>query len=391
MTSSLRCPHFGTCGGCSKLDVPFQRQLSDKALDLRQLIQGYLDGVRIEFEAPKQTPRHFRNKLLYPVLSDKNCKRRMGLFARGTHELIEVEHCQLQEQALTKIGNQARSLFREFEFEAYDEEDHSGFLRGFQARLMPGSGELLMGIVTRGGTFPEGRKIADRLMKFAERLRTGKGKRLNPVGVLHNINEGAGNAILGPRSNPLVGRDYLEDRVGKLVFRVSFGSFYQVHRAAEHILYRPALDMLGSVEDLEVTDGYGGVGTFAIRLAKMGARSVKIIENNRDACRDAEHNLKKNRCNQVSVQQAAFGAEALKPNLGLLVIDPPRSGLGADGLAVITEAMPRRILYVSCSAKSLARDLGVLIPKGYRLRRVRVADLFPHTDHYETISLLERC
>ncbi len=381
---------FGRCGGCSALDVPIAAQLERKARLVAEHCAPWLARAEVEWEAPSRPPRFDRAKLLYPVQPDARGRPALGIYARGTHELVRIEACDAQHPALTELGLRAERVFRELRLAPWDERALRGDVRALHARVAPGTGELLIGVVTRAGVFPEAAELAKRLLDAAEDLPRDRGPAVRAVGVVRNLNESPGNALLGRRSLPLAGRDHQLDRDGALELRISFGSFYQVHRDAARLLYRPALELAGDVRDARVVDGYGGVGCFGLRLAAAGAASVRIVESNPTACRDAAHNAERNGLAGVEVERASFPSASFDARPDLLVIDPPRAGLMAPGIERALAAAAPRILHVACSAASLARDLAGLCAGGYRVRRMRLVDLFPHTDHVELLTLLER-
>jgi len=204
-----------------------------------------------------------------------------------------------------------------------------------------------------------------------------------------NVNPTPGNALLGPENLVLRGSGHQTDTVAGLRLQVSFASFYQHNRHAEAILFKPALAMLGAVQGLRIVDGYGGIGAFGLRLLKAGAAHVTIVESSPSACADARHNLEANGfAGRAEVREEPFGASPLPP-CDLLLADPPRAGLLAQGAAAIVAAAPPRVLLVSCSLESLARDLAALEPH-YAVEAVELCDLFPHTEHIEALTLLRR-
>jgi 23S rRNA (uracil1939-C5)-methyltransferase len=226
------------------------------------------------------------------------------------------------------------------------------------------------------------------LATAASDLRDDQGRPVKLVGVVLNINETPGNVLLGDRTVSLQGDQWQHDRVGELRIRVGFQSFYQLNRHADAVLFKPALKMLGDVSGLRIVDGYGGVGTFTLRLLRDGAAFVTLVESSPTACADARVNLRRNEFDNAEVVEQAFGTMPL-PACDLMIVDPPRAGLQEIGAkAVIKNAAPR-VLLVSCSQESLARDLVWLTPH-YRVTAMRLCDLFPHTEHIETITMLER-
>ena len=384
------CRHFGQCGGCSQLDVPIEEQVRAKADRLQQALQPVVGNVQVESALPPALPLHYRTKLLYPVRAGSDGRPELGIYARGTHDLVRIEECRTQDKSLTALGIAAERILRNLRLQPWNEQRGTGFVRAFHARLAPGTGELLLGVVTRPGLFPAGAELAEELFEAASSLPRSHGKRVVPTGVVRSISDRDGNYLFGDRNVPLKGRDYHEDRVDGLVFRLRFGSFYQVHRAASAVLYRPALALAGNVPGQRVVDGYGGVGTFGLRCARNGARQVEVIEDNSVACGDAKHNAAANGLDQVSVIQAPFAQAEFAPGADLLIVDPPRSGLGPSGIKRVLAADPGRLLCVHCSADSLVRDLTALTAAGFVTEAVRLCDMFPHTDHVEVVSLLRR-
>ena len=386
-----QCQHFGICGGCTHLDMAIQEQLDDKLHDVTLLLQPFLGAHRIVTELPRRTPVHFRTKLLYPVRSDGKGRCSLGIYKPMSHDVVRIKECRTQDEGLTELGLRAETILRQMELEAWDETTQKGFVQAFGARSMPGTGELLIGVVTRKGVFPKAKQLADRLMEAAQGLPRSGRTHLHPVGVVRSINERTGNYLLGDKNVPLLGRDYQMDKVDGLDFRVRFGSFYQVHRDSHSLLYRPTMELCGDVTGQRVVDGYGGVGTFGLRLAKAGAKRVEIVEANPVACGDAEQNAKQNGfADRVVVEQLPFAQAKFAAEPDLLLVDPPRSGLQADGVARVLAAKPKRLVMVHCSAESLARDLEGLGAGGWKVQSMRLCDMFPHTAHVERVTKMVR-
>ena len=388
--TTLRCAHFGNCGGCTALDVPIASQLAAKAVRAHAVLGDTLGSVELQLEPPVGTPHHDRLKLLYPARPAADGSLRLGLYAAGSHELVQIEQCEVQARPLTILAQRIEAILRRFELSAYDEIGHTGCVRALQARIMPGTGELLVGLVTHDELPGDPSQLAEALVTAGANLPRATRSATHLVGLVHNRNPTRGNALLGPHTRTLWGRDHQFDRVDGLSLRVSFNSFYQVHRHAHAILYRPALAMLGAVSGRHVVDGYGGVGTFAMRLARAGAARVQLVESNPWACADARHNAHTNGLGDiVEVGEAPFGGAPLPRGADLAVVDPPRAGLGEAGCRQVLDLAAERVLYVSCSVESLARDLRVLAPR-YSPIAARLCDMFPHTPHAELLVLLNR-
>jgi 23S rRNA (uracil1939-C5)-methyltransferase len=383
----LHCPHFGRCGGCSLLDVPIADQLEGKYRRANELLAPFLDGIDPAITLPPRTPRHDRTSILYPARWQRG-RFELGIYRTGTHEVEAIGDCRIQHKTLTRLAVQATEVMRNLNLPAYDETTGRGLVRAFRARVMPGSNELLLGVVVTRADFSERVRLGKDLWAITKDLRDEQGRPIECKGVVANVNAATGNVLLGAHSEPMRGDVWQTDTVAGLRLRVSFASFYQQNRHADAILFRPALAMLGDVAGQRVVDGYGGVGAFGLRLLKAGAAKVTIVESSPSACADARENLRANELAGGEVHEMPFGSTPL-PDCDLLVADPPRAGLMEPGAAAVLAAAPPRVLLVSCALESLARDLAALTGR-YRVAALRLCDLFPHTEHVEALTLLER-
>ncbi len=384
----LHCPHFGRCGGCTRLHQPITAQLADKQAQARALLAPFLDGVDPAIAPPPRTPRHDRTAILYPAQLRKG-RLELGIYRQGSHDVEPIADCRIQHKALTQLGVRLGEALRALRLPVYIESTGHGLVRGVKARVMPGSNELLAGVVVTRSEFSERAALTKAMAAAMAGLRDDQGRPLQPVGAVVNVNDRPGNALLGPTTLALSGRTWQTDVQRGLRFRVSFGSFYQLHRHAEAVLFGPALGMLGDVQGLRVVDGYGGVGTFGLRLLRAGAAHATIVESSPSSCDDARANVADNGfADRAEVRQEPFGTAAL-PACDLLVADPPRAGLMAQGAAAVLAAAPPRVLLVSCALDALARDLQALAPR-YRVQSLALCDLFPHTEHVEAVTLLQR-
>lgn len=367
--------------------MPIADQLQGKYRRARDLLAPFLEGVEPAISLPPRPPRHDRTSILYPARWQHG-RLELGIYRTGTHDVEPIGDCRIQHKTLTRLAVQAAEVMRNLNLPAYDETTGRGLVRAFRARVMPGSNELLLGVVVTRADFSERVRLGKDLWAITRDLRDEQGRPVTCVGVVGNVNAAPGNVLLGADSEPMRGDLWQTDTVAGLRLRVSFGSFYQQNRHADAILFRPALAMLGDVKGLRVVDGYGGVGAFGLRLRRAGAAQVTIVESSPSACDDARANLAANELAGDEVREQPFGSAPL-PACDLLVADPPRAGLMAPGANAVLAASPARVLLVSCALESLARDLPLLTAR-YRVTALRLCDLFPHTEHVEAVTLLER-
>lgn len=385
--TTLHCPHFGPCGGCTLLDQPIGTQLLHKQQQARELLQPFLGAVDPVVSLPPRTPRHDRTSILYPAQLHRR-ELRLGIYRRGTHEILPITDCRIQHKTLTRLAVQAGDVLRDLHLPVYNETTGRGLVRAFRARITPGTNQLLLGVIATSARFSEREQLGKSLAEIGTGLRDEQGRPLQLAGVVLNVNDAPGNALLGSTTIALRGQTFQTDAAAGLTFQVSFTSFYQQNRHAGAILFEPALAMIGDAKGLRIVDGYGGVGAFALRLLRAGALHAIIVESSGTACEDARQNLRANGLHNGEVREQPFGSEAL-PACDLLVADPPRAGLMATGSAAVLAAAPPRVLLVSCALESLARDLAAL-DRDYRVVALRLCDLFPHTEHIEALTLLER-
>lgn len=383
------CPHFGPCGGCSTLDLDYAVELTRKEQAFRELVSRHpaLAGARVLPILGAAEPLFYRTALKVPFGTSQRGAT-CGFFRPGTHSIVDLQTCAIQHPVLTRLLVRARSLAAEMRVPIYQEFRGNGLLRHLLARVAPGTGEVLAGLVVRRGHAPPIRRLAAAL--FAEFQPQGL------VGVVENVNPERTNVIVGERTHRLEGRPYLQEEQDGLRFRTSIDSFVQVNSAQASALFSEVMRQLGDLEGKRVADLYSGFGPIALRLARAGAL-VTAIERNRSAVQDgaaaAADNGLADRVRFVAGDAFAALHRIDADGLDALVVDPPRRGLTEDLVDVLRSLAFRRMVYVSCDPSTLVRDLLMLSRPGagaFDVKALRPVDLFPRTEHLETVALLER-
>ena len=216
----------------------------------------------------------------------------------------------------------------------------------------------------------------------------------NPDGFFINIHDKPGPFMVGDETIKISGRSHVKDVVNGVSYLVSPTAFFQTNVGAAAEVVRIVLEETGDART--VLDLYCGSGLFALQLAKAGAR-VTAIEENRQAIRDADSNLRLNRLPDGQVRFIAGRVEEMirlkadRDRVGAVVLDPPRHGCPPRVMAAIFEQLkPARVVYVSCNPEALAKELPVILKTGYRVTRIQPVDMFPHTNHIETVITFER-
>lgn len=392
------CEHFGVCGGCKWQHLPYKYQLRCK----QQQVTDALERIA-KVELPEVSPilgsahtQHYRNKLeftfsnrLWLTFEQMNSgeefpdRNALGFHIPGAFDkVLDIKRCWLQED----ISNELRLFIRHYAIEKgysfYDLKAQQGVMRTLMVRTTS-TGELMLIVV-----FGEENRVAieDVMGAIAERF-------TQITSLLYVVNLKVNDTIGDQEIHVYRGRDYIEEEMEGLRFRIGPKSFYQTNSLQAYELYKVARSFARLTGAECVYDLYTGTGTIANFVARQ-ARKVIGIEYVPEAIEDAKLNSRVNGIDNTTffagdmkdVLTAEFISEHGKPDV--MIVDPPRAGMHGDVVNVILEAEPKRIVYVSCNPATQARDLALLDAK-YRVTAVQPVDMFPHTHHVENVVALE--
>ncbi len=377
---SSDCPLYPACGGCQLRHMTYAEELrfkSGKVTDALRRIGGLeVDTVPIHAAAE---PLRYRNKIQFPAAPGG----KLGFYAGGTHRVLDVPDCLLQPVLAARARQAARDYLAAWDVPAYDEATGRGLLRHLFLRFNA-AGEVLVCLLVNGEALPQEPRLV-------EALREALGGALR--GVVLGVNRRRDNVILGDRYRTLWGQDYLLDTLRGLTFKISVPSFFQVNRAQAEVLYALAEEFAGLTGAETLLDLYCGAGTIGLTMAHAAGALIgaEIVPQ---AVEDAWENARRNgvenaRFLLADAAQAAreLADQGLRPHV--VVVDPPRKGLAPQVVEAIFQMAPGRVVYVSCDCATLARDLKRFAPR-YSLSRAEAVDLFPRTQHVETVVLLSR-
>ena len=323
-----------------------------------------------------ENPYHYRNKVQAAFGVNRQGQIISGVYQSASHRIVPVSDCMIEDTVADRIIVTIRGLLKSFKIRPYDEDVL--VRRGWR------SGEILVVLVTAHGMLPGKRNFVRALLQRHPDITT----------IVQNINAGQTSLVLGPHSEVLYGPGYIREQLGDFTFRISPRAFYQINPVQTEVLYRAALDYAGLTGKETVVDAYCGTGTIGIFASRDAARVIGV-ENNRDAVRDAISNAKANHADNVRFYTADAsdflqGMAKAGEHADVIILDPPRAGSDERFLSAVTAVGPERVVYVSCSPETLARDLGYLTRHGYRVTRIQPVDMFPHTEHIETVVLLSK-
>ena len=371
----MKCPLAEKgCGGCRELTRMYGDVLHEKDAPFRALFPDALPILGMA------EPRAYRNKVLRTFANGKSGLYH-GIYRAGTHQVISVRRCLMENERANEIANIALSLLAVTGLSAYREDFHRGILRHMQVRRAHSTGQALVTIVTGTADFPGGEAFARRLMARCPDVR----------GVTQSINDRDTSAVMGFRSRVLAGRDEIWDELGGLKVCLTARSFYQINTVQAEKLYQRAIDLAQLTPGDRVLDAYCGVGLIGM-LAARRAGQVRGVELVRDAVACARTAARVNRISNIDFI-CADAVNALRDDdfvPTVVFVDPPRAGCDARFLRSLSQAAPERIVYVSCCPETLRRDVDILRKAGYALQSAQPVDLFPYTAHTETVCLLSK-
>lgn len=376
------CPLYRKCGGCQLQNMSYSRQLQWKqALTVRFL--GEFGTVRPILGM--EQPSHYRNKVQAAFALDRRRNIVSGVYQASTHHVVPVNDCMLEDPMAGRIMETVRRLMKSFKILPWDEISGRGLLRHVLFKRGFVSGQVMVVLVAASPVFSAKRRFALALKKEHPEITT----------ILLNINPKRTSMVLGQREEILLGPGFIEESLCGLVFRISAKSFYQINPKQTVVLYEKAMQYAGLTGKELVVDAYCGTGTIGLLAAARGAKSVIGVELNRDAVRDAVVNARKNnRTNArfVCADAGEFLTEMAQEgeSADVVFLDPPRAGSDEAFLASLCRLSPSRVVYISCNPETQRRDLLFLTAHGYDVKEIQPVDMFPHTNHVETVCLLQK-
>ncbi len=373
------CKVAKKCGGCQYQGVSYEKQLSEKQKAVRQLMQPFCKTAEI---TGMKDPYHYRNKVHAVFARKKDGTIISGVYEEGTHRVVPVEACQIEDEKADAIINDIRGLLKSFKIKTYNEDTGYGLLRHVLIRRGFTTGEIMVVLVLGSPVMPSKNNFVKALRKLHPEITT----------VVLNVNDKRTSMVLGDRETTIYGKGYIEDVLCGLTFRISSRSFYQINPVQTEKLYGKAMELAGLTGKERVIDAYCGIGTIGMVAAKS-AKEVIGVELNPDAVRDAIKNAKRNQMKNIRFYQDDAGRfmekmAAKGEKADIVFMDPPRSGSTEQFMKSAVTLAPQKIVYISCDPQTQARDLKYLTKHGYKAMGAYPYDMFPFTKHAENIMLL---
>ena len=379
------CKHYPECGGCKFQDLDYEAQAEAKHEQVADALRriGGIPEPPLEPLVPAKSVFHYRNKLEYSFTQTDDGPG-LGFHLAGRWDAVfDVEYCWLT----TDLGNAIREAVdawaRAERLEAYDQEEHTGYLRHLVVREGRHTGQVLVQLVTAAGERFDRDQLVEELRRFPE------------VRSIHwAVNETPAEVTNLP-TTLLWGDEWIEEQLCGLTFRVRPNAFLQTNTEMAEVLYELAVEFAGLTGNETVYDLYCGIGTIGLTMASQ-ALTVWGIDVSEESIACALENADLNGITNAAFYAGEVGqaVDELRDRAGepdVVVVDPPRAGLSGKAVRRSGRMEPQRIVYVSCNPTTLASNVKELTRDwGYRLDRARPVDMFPHTPHIETVALLIR-
>lgn len=393
------CKHFGTCGGCKWQFMGYEHQLAYKQQEVINNLTRLGKVALPEVNPILGSENHFfyRNKMefsfsdsrwltLDEIKSDSEIKNRnaLGFHIPGMWDkILDIDKCYLQEDPSNAIRDKVKAFATQNNLEFYNARNQQGFLRTLMLRISS-TGEIMVLLQF----FREDVEKRTLLLDYI-------GSEFPEITSLqYTINPKGNDTIYDQEIICYKGKDYIEEEMEGLRFKINAKSFYQTNSKQAYELYKVTRDFANLTGKELVYDLYTGTGTIAQFVAKK-AKKVIGVEAVPEAIEDAKENAKRNSISNVEfyvgdmkkVFTKNFIAQHGQPEV--VITDPPRDGMHKDVVAQLIHIAPQKIVYVSCNSATQARDLA-LLDKMYEITKVQPVDMFPQTYHVENVVLLEK-
>ncbi|MFH1429184.1 MAG: class I SAM-dependent RNA methyltransferase [Candidatus Margulisiibacteriota bacterium] len=426
--SSLRvkppCPYFSVCGGCRWQNLGYEDQLKFKQKILQDELRigkrSFIESPLSILPAPEAL--YYRNKMEF-TFGEWDGQMRLGLHRVGDYrQIVDLEECLLQTHEANRVYKKAREFLLDkcrdttSPVSIYNKNTHHGLLR--YLILRSGGGKVLVNLVTNEPDTDDQQDTQSFLKQFVDTL-----KDMPEIdGIIHSVSSTISDAVKVEKETILWGRDFLQEKVGKVRYNIHGRAFFQTNTAGTEILYDivrefavrdfKQVESEGNNEEASssvparetgcrptsrvILDLYCGVGSIGLYLADL-AKELIGIEIIPEAIDQARENAVLNGCANArfftgDVQDVLSDPDnsALKTGVDILIIDPPRGGMTNKALKRLLEVKAPKMIYVSCNPTTLARDLEKIEEAGYTIIDIRAVDMFPQTYHLETVVLLEK-
>ena len=379
----MKCKVGKLCGGCSLLKFNKAQQAEKKKAYVEDLVEKAHLKVRVGDVYMAKNDIRYRNKVIVGFAKNKG-QVYSGLYAAHSHRVIETSGCLMHPKLINDIIDKITELIQSMKIELYNERTGTGLLRHVLIRYGHKTNEVMVVFVTSQKMFPSRKNLVNVLVREFPQITT----------IIQNINPRKTSIVLQDEALVLYGDGCISDELCGLKIDFTYNSFYQIHSEQCEVLYSLAKKMLDLKPTDTLLDTYCGVGTIGLSMADA-CKKVMGVEVNPDAIECAKRNAKQNRIRNaqfVAMDSTEFMTQARKfhNHFDAIILDPPRAGTTKQFIEAACSLSPKKILYISCDPKTQMRDLNLFRKQGYYTNKLELVDLFPYTDHVESVCVLEK-
>ncbi len=385
-----QCPHFNICGGCTYLTMKYEAELELKERQIKRLLDGVLKPDSYRWDGIKGSPvcEGYRNKMEFSFGDEyKDGPLSLGMHKRGSfYDVVLTDGCYICDEDYRIVIKAVLEYYKEKGYTYYHKMKHTGYLRHLLVRKARFTGEIMVALVTTSEIEEDLTPVTDMLLSLPV-----KGE---IVSVLHTVNDSLSDVVQSDRTDILYGRDYINEKLLGLDFKISEFSFFQTNSAGAEVLYETAREFIGDIngkdgEKAVVFDLYSGTGTITQLMAPV-SKKVIGVEIVAEAVEAAKENAAHNGIDNVEFicGDVLKALDDITEKPDFIILDPPRDGIHPKALKKIMEYGVDRLIYISCKPTSLVRDLELIKMYGYEVTRAACVDQFPWTANTETVCLL---
>ena len=372
-----KCLVAKKCGSCQYIMQDYKEQLLLKQNQMKDLFKDF--NVTVHPVIGMEHPYGYRNKVIVAF----NSKYEFGLYEESTHRIVPSSSCLLHDDETNKVLSCIQSLFRKYRMSIYDEKKNKGFIKHVLIRRAVKTNQTLVCLVATDQVFPGSKNFCNTLVKQCPSVKT----------IVLNVNKRQTSVVLSKQEKVLFGKGFIVDELCGLTFKISAQSFYQINHNQCEKLYSKVIDLMDGKNDV-VLDTYCGIGTIGM-IASKNAKEVIGVELNSEAYKDALNNQRMNKIDHISFVNAdatefMVKLASQKKKVDCVIMDPPRAGSTKEFIQSVKVLNPNKVIYVSCDPSTQVRDLKWFKDIGYTTKDIYLYDMFPHTEHVESLIKLIR-
>ena len=391
------CRYFGQCGGCTYQTMSYKHQLELK----KTLVKDILDGViktPYEFQGIIGSPNEwgYRNKMEFTFGDEyKDGPLALGMHKKGGfYDIVTTDECKIVNDDYNKITRAVLEWAKQSGLPFLHKLSHEGFLRHLLVRRAVKTGEITVNLVTTSQMEMDEQSFVDAILTL-ENNRELSGK---IIGITHIINDSLADVVKSDETRILYGKDFFYEELLGMKFKISTFSFFQTNSLGAERLYEKAREFItesyydgdeAEMRGATIYDLYSGTGTIAQMMAAVCGHvvGVEIVE---EAVEAAKENAKLNGLDNCTflAGDVLKVLDEIEDAPDFIILDPPRDGIHPKALEKIIAYGVENIVYISCKPTSLARDLEVMLARGYEVKKACAVDMFPNTTHVETVVKL---